>query len=64
MKKKLKTKHVDNVVNIIEPFPLAVTNEITNAHNNPIPPVDYYRTKFSTSSRTDKDLVSDETSHS
>ena len=37
---------------------------LSNPHNNPIPPVDFYRTNLSTFSRADQYLVSDEISHS
>ena len=45
-KRKKKTKHVDTVVNSIQPLPLLVTKALPNPHNNPIPPVDCYITNL------------------
>ena len=59
-----KIKHIDNVVNSIQPFTLAVTEVLSNPNSNPIPPVDCYRNNSSTSSCADQDVVSDEISHS
>ena len=51
-------KHVDTVVNIIQPLPFPITNSISNTHNNQIPQVDIFATNLSTSSRADQDVVS------
>ena len=59
---KKKTKHVDTVVNNIQPLPFPITNPISNTHNNQRPQVDIFATNLSTSSRADQDDVSDKIS--
>ena len=61
---KRKPKHVDTVVDSIQTLPFPVEKSLSNPHNNPRPPVDFYRTNLSTFSRADKYVVSDEISHS
>ena len=57
---KKKAKHVDTVVNSIQPLNFPVSKTLSDLHNNLIPPVDCYRTNLSTSSREDQDVVYDE----
>ena len=59
-----KTKHIDTVVNSIQPLPLPITNTISNKHNNKGPQVDCFATNLSTSSRAYQDVVFDEISYS
>ena len=59
-----KIKHIDNVVNSIQPFTLAVTEVLSNPNSNPIPPVDCYIPIISTYYCADQYIVSDEIIHS
>ena len=56
-------KHVDTVVNSIQPLPFPITNTISNTHTNQIPEVDCFAANLSRSSRADQGVVSDEISY-
>ena len=63
-KEARKIKHVDTVVNSIQPFPLAVAKALPNTHKNPRTPVGCYRTNSLKYSYAYLDFVSDKISHS
>ena len=58
-----KHKHVDTVVNSIQPLPLPITNTVSNTHNNQIAKVDFFATNLSTFSSADQNVVFDEISY-
>ena len=60
---KKKSKHVNTVVNSIQPLSFPTTNTISNTHNNKIPQVDFFENNLSKSSREDQDIVYDEISY-
>ena len=65
MKKEVKkTKHIDTVVNSIQPLTFPITNTLSNKHSNLIPQVDSFATNLSTSSCADQYVVSDKISYS
>ena len=66
MKKEARKnpKHVDTVVNSIQPLPLPITNTISNTYNNQRTHVDGFATNLSNSSCADKYVVSEKTSYS
>ena len=51
------TKHVDTVVNSIQPLSLSIEKTPSNPHKNTIPPVDFYKTNLLASSCANKDVV-------
>ena len=66
MKKEVRKnpKHVDTVVNSVQPLHLPITNSLSNKYNNQGTQVDMFATNLSTSYCADQDVVSDEISYS
>ena len=65
MKKEVRKnpKHVDTVVNSVQPLHLPITNSLSNKYNNQGTQVDMFATNLSTSYCADQDVVSDEISY-